>query len=410
MKKTVKTAIAMALALIIACGSLTAFASTPADIEWNFDPDYENLVYSYAGELVVDADTAYVSPTEDNSFVYCTFEAEEDGYYMISSTYYSTDWSAIPEKFENGVYYNVKNCWDSGEYLRQQTYYLEAGEYVVGFDFFEKGSEEVSIDFLGDIVNIVVDEDALNALIYDTHIYINYEEELGGKYWVDTSVTIEFENGTDISEEYSALLVFTDEEITKGEYEVELGVPCFPYRQKATINVVDIRELVAKVEIENLENFTSLFYDYNYDYYNLTMGDEKMTITYTDGTTEVVEGVSGYYQLENGAWVDLYYDYDDEGNQCFIVEIAGVEYINEVCTEEEASFFENSVVYHTTNFVSIAEAFVWMRIYFGDIFSAGSITESFELISRFFTESASEWLYAFAEISENTARLFDFMF
>lgn len=410
MKKTVKTVIATFLALIIACGSLTAFASTPADIEWSFDPDFDSMVYSYAGELEVDAETAYVSPKEDSSNVYCTFEAAEDGYYMISSTYYSSEWFGIPEKYENGVYCGVKDCKSSGEYLSQQTYYLEAGEYVIGFDFFERGPEEVSIDFLGDIVNIAVDEEALSKLIYDVSFYENIVDELDGKYWAETSVTIEFENGTDISEEYSALLVFTDEKITKGEYEVELGVFCYPYRQKATINVIDIRDLVAKIELENLEGFTNIFYDYNYEYYNTTLGDEDLTVTYTDGTTETLEDFSGFDFLEVGAWVEAYYDYDDEGNYCFIVEIAGVEYINETCTEEEASFLTNSAVYHTTNYISLANAFFWMRIYFGDIFSAGSITESFGLISRFFTESASEWLYAFAEITENTARLFDYMF
>lgn len=47
MKKTIKTAIAMLLALIMACGSMTAFAATPADIEWNFWSD-ETVTYSYA--------------------------------------------------------------------------------------------------------------------------------------------------------------------------------------------------------------------------------------------------------------------------------------------------------------------------------------------------------------------------
>lgn len=409
MKKTIKTAIAMVLALIIACGSLTAFASTPADIEWNFDPDFDNIVYAYAGELAVDSNTS-VSPAEDNNFVYCTFDAAEDGYYMFTSNYDNIDWIGIPAKFENGVYYNVKDYKDSGEYHTQQTYYLEAGEYIVGVDFYNSDPEEISVDFLGDIVNIVVDEEALGGLIYGTDIYENTAEELDGKYWVETSVTIEFENGTDITEEYSALLAFTDEEITKGEYEVELGVYCFPYRQKATINVFDIRDLVAKVEIENIEGYTSIYYDYNYDYYNTAMGDEDLTVTYTDGTTEVIEDFTGFDVLENGAWVEAYYDYDDEGNYCFIINVAGVEYINETCTESEAGFFENQLAYHTTNFVSIVEAFAWMRIYFDNIFYAGSISGTFENIGYFFTESASKWLYTFADITENTARLFSFMF
>lgn len=410
MKRTFKTAIAMLLALIMAFGSLTAFAATPADIEWNFDPEYENEIYAYAGELTV-ADAVEVSSTADNNYVYYTFEAEENGYYMFSAYFDYIGWIGIPQEYENGVYYGEKEYRYYAEHESQLVYYLEAGEYVVGFDFYEEASEEIGIEFLGDIVNIAIDEDELNSLIYGARIYENYASENGGAYWLDTSsVTIEFENGKDITEEFASLLVFTDEEITKGEYEVEVGLRGFPYRQKATINVVDIKDIVAKVEIEDIENFTSVFYDYTGEYSNLAMGYDKMTITYTDGTTEVIDSVYDSYPLENGAWVDAYYTYDEDDNYCFFVDVAGENYIKEICTIEAETFIVNGAAYHAYNIARFMEAFIRFKINFENIFYSDSITESFECIRNLFADSASELFYTFAFISENTAMFLDYMF
>ena len=81
MKKSFRNAIALLLALVIACGSLTAFAQTPGDIEWYFG-DGEPWVYSYAGELTVGEDNV-LPPVSEVKNLYLTLKIEETGYYKV---------------------------------------------------------------------------------------------------------------------------------------------------------------------------------------------------------------------------------------------------------------------------------------------------------------------------------------
>lgn len=407
MKKTIKTAVAMLLALIMACGSMTAFASSSADIEWNFYEDETNTVYSYAGEIEVDADAIDLDYSEENDYMYYTFEAEEDGYYFVKTNGYC--WSGIPEKFENGVYLDVKEYTYAYDY-EAKIYYLEAGEHIIGFDMYEEADEEVAIEFLGDIINFDVEEDIFDNLIMNNTVFES-DEESDSDYWVDVdTLTVEFESGKDIVQNYATILIFTDDELTKGEYEVEIGIYGIPYRQKMTINVADVRDIITKVELEDVELYTDLAYYYNSECYNSSKGTEDLIVTYSDGTTEVVEDFDSWCWLDSNIEVNSYYDMDENGNWCFIIEVAGVQYYNEVCTERFASKIENIFMYHAINMAKISRTFEWMGIYFNDIFRSDSISEAINSIGYFFSESTSDWLYAFASISENTAWLFDYMF
>ena len=290
MKKTVKKTIAILLAVIMACGSLTAFAATPADIKWNFWEDESPLTYSYAGEITVDGDTVDVSATEDNNFVYCTFVAEKDGHYKISSTYNSTDWMGIPAKYENGVYFGFRNGYYGGEYSRELCCYLEAGEYVIGFDFFEQGSEEVSATYMGDVVDIVCDEGTFDNLFLGYNVYDYYDDDYDdnndAKYTIAANVLVKFENGEDIVIDYTDLLIYTDEELKAGENKVEIGVFAFEYKEAMTLTILDIKELITKIELTDIEKYTALVEYYTGDYYFEEIPDGTLTVTYADGSTE----------------------------------------------------------------------------------------------------------------------------
>ncbi len=412
MKKTIKTAVAMFLALIMVCGSLTVFASSPADIEWNFYESETNTVYNYAGEITVDADATDVKGSdgeEFEKFVYYTFEAEETGYYSVETR--GECWFGIPDRYEDGIYYDTKDFTESYSFA-ERIYYLEAGEYIIGFDLYYDATDEVSINFYGDIVNISCDEETFKDLIFNNSINKSDDEEAEHDYWLDANaIIIEFENGADVIREYTTILVYTDEELTKGEYDVEIGIHGIPYRQKATISIIDVKDVIAKIELEDLELFTELVYYFNGSNYNVSSGTEDLVITYTDGTTEVVEDFEGWEWLEDkNISIESYYDTDDEGNWCYIVSVAGVEYIKEVCNERAATNIENILMYHSLNLSRIADTFDWMGIYFSDIFHADSISGAFNNLGYFFTESTSDWLYTFATISRNTAWLFDYMF
>lgn len=413
MKKTIKSAIAMLLAAIIACGSLTAFAATPTDINWNFGGD-EPWVYSYAGELTVGDKSSYVEATEENLNVYCTFEIEEEGYYRVASTYYYTEWTGIPEKFENGVYYDTKNCLSLGEYLREDIYYFEADEYVLGFDFRENGSEEVSVEFLGDIEAIEYDESCLDKLIMDYTIYEADEDDSNGAaYYIDITSggTYKFTNGYERSVDYIGFMVFTDETIEKGEHEVELGLWAFPYRETATLNVVEVSDLIAKIEMTNAEKYAELVYHYNGEYYSHNIEGETLTVTYTDGTVETVENFDGWCYLEKyGFWVDAYHGYDEELGEVFTVEALNERYIELPCTYRDATVSENLGQYGSININSISRAFRRLGYYFEDAVNSGSIAGFFSGIQYMFSESAGDFLMVLSKIFSSTAELIRYYF
>ena len=306
MKKTIKTAVAMLLALIMVCGSLTAFASSPADIEWNFWEAEENSVYNYAGEITVDAGATDVKGSGGEEFeklVYYTFEAEETGYYSVETS--GECWFGIPDRYEDGVYRDTKDYTESYGFA-ERIYYLEAGEYIIGFDLYYDATDEVSINFYGDIVNISCDEKTFKDLIFNSSINESGDEEAEHDYWIDANaIMIEFENGADVIRECTTILIYTDEELTKGEYDVEIGIYGIPYRQKATISIIDIKDVIAKIELEDLELFTERVYYFNGSKYNVSTGTEDLVITYTDGTTEAFS-VGIYEEQEQTKIIILY--------------------------------------------------------------------------------------------------------
>ncbi len=405
MKRTIKTAAAIFLALMMLCGTVTAFASTPADIEWCFYEGDENLVYTYEGEIVVGADAVKLVGEKEDDFVYCIFEAEETGYYAVNTT--DSCWTGIPGKYENGVYYYSKDAFYSQNF-KTKVYYLEAGEHIIGIDLYIGTSEEISIDFLGDITEFAFDEDMLSNLTINSNIYKNeYDYEIGDYYFETENLTVKFENGTDVTADYVSILVFTDEELTKGEYNVELGYYAFPYRQAETVKLIDVKDVIAKIEINDLELYTELICCYDGEFINGAMGDEGMTITYTDGTTEVIDNFSDYSELKNGMWVSTYYDVNENGELCFVASIADVEFVNEVCDIRESTVFEDLILYHAKNMAKISMTFEWMGIYFGYIFRADSIPGALGNVKYFFSETTSDWFYTFAVIARNTAELMD---
>ncbi len=413
MKKTIRTAIAMLLAAIIACGSITAFAATPTDINWYFGGD-DPWVYTYAGEFTVGDASNNIEATEESLNVYGTFEIEEEGYYRVTSTYYFTEWAGIPEKFENGAYHNTKNSFSVDGYIREDIYYFEADEYVLGFDFYEKGNEEVTIEFLGDLEEIKYDENAFESLIIDFSIYTADEDDgCGADYYIDvlSGATVKFSNGYERTVDYVGLCVFTDEVIEKGEYEVEIGHRAFPYRETVTLNVVDIPDIIAKVEMTNVDKYDELVYHYNGDYYSYDIEDETLTVTYTDGTVETVEGFNGWCYLEKyGIWVEAFYDYDEELGDVFVVEVFNERYIELPCTYRDATISENLGQYGAINLRSITNAIEWLGFYFENAMNAGSVSGFFSGIKYMITESTSDFLMAMSTILSNTARLIRYYF
>ena len=411
MKKSIKTAVAMLLAIIIACGSLTAFASTPADIQWYFWEYEDAYVYSYAGEVVVGADEVAITAKEDNCFVYFTFVAEEDGYYRVSSSecYYDGGWFGFPEKQENGAYYGVKNSFYC--YKGSCCYYLEKGEQVVGVDFCDATEYDFKVEYLGTVVDMVWDENALDNLILNYNLWASENENDEVAYYADMDVTVKFSNGQDILINYASACIYTDEELTSGEYEVEICPYGMKDKMSVTINVIDIAQEITKVELSNIEDYASLVRYYTGDYYSEDFEAGTLTVTYADGTTETIENFDGYAYLEKyGVDIASYYDYNNDWDICYFINIAEVDFVSEVCTIRGATKLENTGVYNRLNLDRIGNTFSWMKLYFNYVIHSDSLSGAFSELGYFFRESTSDWLYTFAYIMRNTADIFSYMY
>lgn len=409
MKKTIRAAVAMLIAIIIACGSMTAFAATPADIQCNLTDADEPTTYAYAGELTVGGDAVKISAKEDNNHVYFTFEAEEEGYYRISSTDCSFDggWFTVPEKYENGVYLGSKDCL-SGNGYTERFFYLEKGKHVTCINFDMISKDEFEVDYVGEIVDFVCDDGEVRNLIlgYDIGAY----NDGNGKicYYFSSSVVYKFSSGESFGIDWADVSIYTDKKLEHGEYEVEVGLDSVNFRKKTTLNIVDITKVISKVEMTNVEKYTVLkqYYDNEVEY--SPFESETLTVTYEDGTKEKVEEFDGFGYI-NGITVRSYYDYDYKGDYVFCVSVANEPFITESCTVELADGKENADRYNKNNLDELENGFFWTKFFFNRILRSETLPEVIENIKVFFARTAGTWLETFAEIMKNTATMLDYI-
>ena len=398
MKRTFRNAIAMILALVIACGSLTAFAQTPGDIEWYFSEDSEPWIYSYAGEIEAGGE-ATLPPVTTEEYLYLTMDVEEEGYYKIEVD--SDCWHGIQE-IENGV---CKFTIDSmmQDYNLPTVYYLEAGEYIIGFDLYEEKAVKVSTESLGDIVALEFDRSELE----DRIMYYNIFEGLDGSYLIGMdSIAVEFGCGEKIAMNWASLSVYTDKELVKGENAVEIGLYGAIYREDATISLIDINDLIASVEVSNLDYYTNLTCYYNGDVYAPFMEEETVTITYTDGTTETLTDFSGWADLEKyGYPVEVFYN-DESGEWELFVIVAGQIMVQKECTLTYASASENLVVYRESVVDNLSELVIRTSEYIIDILNSDSAGEAITALINAVKQMISDIIYVFKDVFRNTAGLF----
>lgn len=411
MKRTIKTAVAMLLAIIIACGSMVAFAATPADIQCNLTDADETLTYAYAGNLTVDGDSAVISAKENNKYVYFTFEAEEEGYYKISSNSCSFDdgWFCVPERYEDGVYYGVTQG-VSGNDFTDEYVYLEKGEHIVCINFYWLNEDVFKVEYVGELVGVKFDDEDVRKLVLGSNIWEEYDKNGELYYFFSSSVEFEFSSGDKFVIDYADVKAYSAKELEHGENEVEIEVYGLVERIATKINVVDVTKLISKIEMTNVEDYTTLKYYYNYNIDFPSVENETLTVTYTDGTTEIIEDFDGYVYLKKygiPVMSDCYYD--DYSGYKFYVFAANEKFIEAECKIERASDKENLDRYNELNYYDIENRFLWMGIYFKEIFTAGSASEAIESIRCFLWESTNGWLYTFAAIMRNTARLIGYV-
>ena len=368
MKKTIRNAFAMLLALVIACGGLTAFAETPGDIEWYFGDD-EPWIYSYAGTLTVGEETV-LPPVSEEKSVYLTVDIEESGYYKI--TVDSDCWYGMQSKNSDGIYEYVIDYMIQ-EYGMSSYYYLESGEYIFGMDLFEENAVKVSAEYVGEVTGFEYDKTELENMILGYNIYEGDETP----YMFEiSSFSVDFSLGEKKIFDYVTVFVYTENQLVKGENSVEIGLFGVPYREKATIGIIEITDIIASVEFDNLEDYAYVTRYYNGNVYAPRMEGETVTVTYTDGTTEVLDDFDGYGYLEKcGYYLDTYYE-ENDGEWIVNICVAGQNMLQESCVIENATTSENLIEYKDFIFDDIQYVVNLVRIYMNDVFDAESVGDA----------------------------------
>lgn len=345
MKKTLKSILAITLALIMSFGTLTAFAAERDTLEWIYDDEY-TTEYTYYGEFKEGKNTVLCD--EDGSeHKYYTLNAKE-GYYSFSYTnpmdVGNIDWVGAPYRMENGKAYDfadrVIDSYSDGElagdYVR--VYKFDAGETIIGIDAYystEDTEIEVTVEYLGKSItdfDIPVKELVINDDIY--------EEQTDGELYTNLSVTFDETNKVDFINCY---IEFTCEEIKEGEnvLSFELGNA----KKDITVTANPIEYYIKDIELHDAEHYAQTFVDYNGDSWHYTLDDAVATVTFADGSEKDIFFYNGEAEitLPNGKEYDIYshYFYDSNEDTILSLYIGGKDVKRYKCTVVEYDIIEN---------------------------------------------------------------------
>ncbi len=371
MKKTLKSILAIILALILSFGTLTAFATENKTLTWHqYNEPYE---YIYYGEIS-EGENAIACEDGDDCSQYYTFNAK-NGYYLFSYELPSDmgwiNWIGFPYEMIDGEAYGSADCIaqsyfeDENSTLTEKFIYnLNEGETVIGLDVFPTSVSKdikLSVEYLGESVtdfDITTKDYVLNGDVY--------EAETEG--WLYTDAIIGFSENKSVTIDYCDL-PFTCDGITAGEniltFEFE-GVT-----EEIAINVYPVDYYVSGAELSNAEKYTQEYVDYFGGFWSEPIEEETLTIFFTDSTSKDFEIFSdwGTVEFPNGrsyyVITDRYYKYDYENEtdvRILSINIEGFCVKEYQCTITEYDFVQNSEVLfekNTNRIVSFIEDIRW---------------------------------------------------
>ncbi len=353
MKKAIRVITAVILAMIIATGSVSAFASSETVV---LDFAGEKFEYFYGGKLTEGENNLDFSG--DELYLYYEFEAEKDGYYVIETDPWHILWFACAKKTASGRY-DDDNLADYSNLVYSETeenlFYFEKGTYTVFADKNEEINEKttVGIEYAGaELTAVDFDGGVKYGLIYDLDIYCEYDEDIGKYLGIFNSgnATLSFDSGKTYGLELGYLWFESESGITEGENTITFDFVGKPFEK--TILVENIDKHIKSVEVTNFDEFDTVevYYDGCLNDYDVDFTGLEMVVEFINGEKETVV-VDSYYtmvKLPNGnpMPIELYcsYDTDDNGNVVFSVWIADTYFTDLVVLPVEAvetSTFEN---------------------------------------------------------------------
>lgn len=367
---------------ILICSFTTAFAAN--GILGN--GDYE---YIYRGEISYGWTEVCERPSfsTENLYIYYTFNAPEDGYYLFGyGTPHTSMWAGILDvnniepDFEETIY---------DYYAVDKIYYLEKGSYNFVIDIYST-AEDVSIqsEFLGkDITDISFNYDQL--LDYDLYWYGSENEYYFNSY---ADATITFSSGK-IYEFNDGILEGTrNSEPVEGKNDVKVNF--LDKEIPSSVTGYPVSYYISDVKLSNVEKYTKS----PIEYYNRLEREkypygETITVTFTDGATQITNYSNSieytvfqnYITLPNGQNYELYIFYDTDysilGKNTHQLEIT----LGFNCVIKEykidcskATFIENIKALHEDNKVPLNEFFENMKLMFKSAGSEEELIRCFE--------------------------------
>lgn len=412
MKKTLKSILALTLALIMSFGTLSGFAAEGDTLEWIYDDEY-STEYTCYGEFKEGKNTVLCD--EDGSEQkYYTFVAKE-GYYSFSYTNPLDngwiDWLGIPYKIENGKAYDfARTVFDSynegelgGDY--SLVYKLDAGETIIGVDTYysaENTKIDVNIEYLGKTItdfDISEKELLLNRDIYEgeteselyTHLSVTFDE----------TKTIEFPN---------QFIIYSCDEIKAGENVLTFEIEGLT--KDITVIANPIEYYIKDIELHNAEHYAQIFVDYNNDTWYYDIDGAVATVTFANGSEKDIffHGECADVTLSNrktyAVFAYHHYSYDD-GERYLSLYIGDYEK-NYKCAEIKYDIIENGEILVEDNKSEIAD---FLNCLYWELDNATYYNTTFEIFESLFGSFFDTLINAsdlFGGIFENIVRFIKF--
>lgn len=401
MKKTIRTFVSAVLAIVIAVSTVSfAFASQKDPIHtWDGDE------FVYAGELKEGSNSVMVN---NDDYVYYGFNAENEGYYVVSYPE-AIDDNEVAIFYQLVEEYNYKYECHNPEFrdANNSLFYFEQGDVELGVIFaleYDEVNADVKVEYLGSEITdisfpigtdypLINNYDVLNVGYTDEYIIVAEDITLtfdsGKSFYFDTYKYLYFDYNGEIEKgEITITFEFCDKEFTK------------------TVTVAEVTDYVEKIELAEGNLSVVKYYD---DYWN-EESDPVFNVTYKDGSS-VTALLDEKIDLKNGNPKTYYlfcrysyYESPEEESLTGTVVLAGHDYLTLPVEVRDASLTENlsrfiDEVKYEFNYIGI------IGEYFDAVVHADSNANRLRALGALVSFVNNEFLYAIGDVFEELSEL-----
>lgn len=376
MKKSIKTLIAVILAMIIATGSMSAFAANDT-VKYAYDSESEITEFTFA-DILNEGKNNVRLPDEEN--FYFTFDAKESGYYVFRYSWVDLGSLRVPEKKENNVYYGYT---EADIFMTEEDYETLCEKYLV---YLEKGSNVLLVINYGPEINeteINVEYAGKKLAGFDFAGGVDYNLIFGYgidewdrndntiEYYFDPGEsTLTFDTGKKFDTFIYSICFKSETELVEGEYDITVEYLGETFEKR--IKIYDITHDVKSIKVNNYEDYDTVteYYDGCIDY---DLSDLELVLEFADGRTETIVPNTGMMgiDLENGNPHYIYlgcgYEVKDDGSVDFVVEFGGHEYVRLPAEKAEAPALDNTKHLAEENMNVIMDEFYMLEWNFDDV-------------------------------------------